>query len=140
MKRYVWTLLIVLSMMFAGCATPQLIDITSEPAKAAISINDEFIGKTPCTFQMEDVDDYGSLKVILEKSGFDSEMKRINKKKSGLYPQALHFVLEPSFTAGERKDAATGSQQQMGGQQMQGPTIVIPGVPALNPVEVVPQN
>ena len=135
MIKICWSLLLGLAMVCGGCATSQLIDITSEPSKAAVSINDEFIGKTPVVYDIEDVDDFKSLRVVIEKSGFESEMKRIRKKSSSkLFPAQVHFVLDPAYTAGEQKKAHT-NQQQMGGQQMQGPTIVIPGVaPAPAPV------
>ena len=118
MIKICWGLLLGLAMVCGGCATAQIIDITSEPSKAAVSINDEFIGKTPVVYDIEDVDDFKSLRVVIEKSGFESEMKRIRKKGSSeLFPARVHFVLDPAYTAGEQKKANT-NQQQMGGQQM----------------------
>jgi len=119
---------ITLAIVCVGCSTaPQIIDITSEPSKAAVSIDNEFIGKTPISYKIEEPDLHDSLKMVVEKSGFEAEMKRLPKKiSSELFPSRVHFVLEPTYTAGEMKRQTT-TPQQMGGQQMQGPTIIIPG-------------
>jgi len=126
MKEYLRLLLLLLTIVYTGCATSQLLDITSEPSKVAVSVDEEFIGKTPVSYEIEDVDDFDSLRIVAEKSGFESDMKRIKRKRSnGLFPSMVHFVLEPTYSAGERK-SANSSPQIIGGQQMQGPTIVIP--------------
>ena len=136
--RRLAVLVMALAMVCVGCATPQVIDFTSEPSKAAVSINDEFVGKSPLSYEIGDVDDYCSLQIVVEKSGFEAEMKRIKKKQSsGLFPSKVHFVLQPTYSAGEQKRAFSG-QQQMRGQQMQGPTIVIPSTGAVTPSPVVP--
>ena len=117
----------VLAMFCFGCATPQIIDITSEPAKAAVSVNNEFIGKTPCTFDVEDTGDYSSLKVVVEKGGFEADMKRLCKKPDKSFPTAVHFVMQPVVRADDLRPDNGDDHTTSNQQQMQGPTIVIPG-------------
>jgi len=107
------------------CSQSQLIDITSEPSKVAVSIDDEFVGKTPLSYQIEGFENYKSLKIVVEKRGFEAEMKRIQKKpSSGRFPSHVHFVLESQDRGNNRNQQPMGGQQ-MGGQQMQGPTIIM---------------
>jgi hypothetical protein len=141
MKTSLFAILMFTVVVCAGCATSQIVDITSTPSKAAVSINNEYIGKSPCSFEMTDVDDYESIKILIEKRGFESDMKRINKKKSnGLYPSAVHFVLEQNASALREEVARSQSisNQMSTPQQMQGPTIVIPGMPVTSAVPSLP--
>jgi hypothetical protein len=39
--------------------------------------------------------------IVVEKWGYESEMKRIEKEDSGLFPLKLHFVLQPTLTVHE---------------------------------------
>ena len=56
----------MLTIVYTGCATSQLIDITSEPSKVAVSVDEEFIGKTPVSYEIEDVADFDSLRIVVD--------------------------------------------------------------------------
>ncbi len=114
--------------MMAGCEQPQEIEITSEPSKVAISVDSEYVGKTPYVFGIDDVNKLEKIRFKFERFGYESELMTIHKKPTtDMFPGKIHVILEPSLTPGEAKEAVGGASQQMGGQQMQGPTIVIPG-------------
>ncbi|HDN27269.1 MAG TPA: PEGA domain-containing protein [Thioploca sp.] len=114
MKKLFWIAIMGLVIVGTGCgATRQVIDITSEPSKAAVSVNDEFIGKTPIIHKVEDVDEHDSLVIQVEKLGYESDMKRIEKKgtsifSSGKFPKKLHFVLQPTRSLHETKERLEG--------------------------------
>lgn len=96
-----WIPMMGLAIMSTGCATPQAIDITSEPSKAAVSVNNEYIGKTPIVHNVKNVKKHDSLVIIVEKLGYESDMRRVEKKGGGLikvgkFPKKLHFVLQPT--------------------------------------------
>jgi hypothetical protein len=115
MKKLFWIPIMGLVMIGAGCATQQSIDITSEPSKAAVSVNDEYIGKTPIVHKIKDVDDHDSLVIQVEKLGYESDMKRIEKKgggifSSGKFPPKLHFVLQPTLSPHETKEKVEGEE------------------------------
>ena len=98
-----WIFMIGLAIISMGCATSQTLDITSEPSRAAVSINDEYVGKTPTVHNIEKINEHDSLVIRVDKLGYESEMKRIKKKgvgifSSGEFPKRLHFVLQPTLT------------------------------------------
>jgi hypothetical protein len=108
-----WIPMMGLIMVGTGCATRQSIDITSEPSKAAVSVNDEFIGKTPIIHKVDDVDEHDSLVIQVEKLGYESDLKRIEKKGGGIFgsgkfPEKLHFVLQPTLSPHKTKERLEG--------------------------------
>ncbi len=104
----------------------QIIDITTDPPGASISIEGEFIGKSPTSFETNsELGD--SFNIVIKKriaGEVSTEMDRVKKKSSGKFPSKLHYFIEYS----KKPDVNNGGngQQQQGGQMM-GPTIVIPG-------------
>jgi hypothetical protein len=116
MKKLFWIPIMGLVMIGTGCCpTLQILDITSEPSKAAVSVNEEYIGKTPITHTVKDVDDHDSLVIKVEKLGYESDMKRIEKKGGGIFrcgkfPPKLHFVLQPTLSPHETKEKMEGEE------------------------------
>ncbi len=96
-KFFSGALTIVFCVFGTGCGTkPLVIDITTEPASVAVSINDQFIDKSPVYYKLENPDDYESLRVVVEKQCFVTLAKRLTKdENSGKFPSKLHFVLQP---------------------------------------------
>lgn len=127
--------------LLVGCATPQEIELTTEPSKVAVSVDGEFIGKSPLIYEIPDVNVIDKIRVRAEKINFESELRTVRKKKStGLFPDKVHMILEPTRSSGEVK--AGGQAQQQGASQMMGPTIVVgagkastPAKPATEPTE-----
>jgi hypothetical protein len=121
MKKFFWIAIIGLAMIGTGCSsigvTPQSIDITSQPPGAAVSINEEYIGNTPITHHVKDVNQHDSLVIKLEKLCYESNMKRLQKKgggifSSGKFPEKQNFVLQPIpiCSLPEREDALQGEE------------------------------
>ncbi len=97
-KLFCWISMMGLAMVGTGCATPR-VDITSEPSRAAVSVDHEYIGKTPVTHKIKD--DPDTLVITIEKLCYESEMRRLEKKGggwlgSGKFPEKVHFILQPS--------------------------------------------
>ena len=114
-------------LALGGCAKPQEIEISSQPANVAVSIDDEFMGKTPLIYEIDNIKRLDKLRIKLEKQGFDGELITLRKKSTtGMFPERVHKILEPSMTAGEAKGASSGSSSSTSGHMM-GPTIVVPG-------------
>ena len=105
MKKLFWIAIIGLAMIGTGCSSiltgpEQPIDITSHPSGAAVEINEDYIGDTPITHHIKDVNQHDSLVIKIEKLGYEAKMKRLEKKKgswfsSGKFPGKQHFVLQP---------------------------------------------
>ncbi|RKZ47998.1 MAG: hypothetical protein DRR16_15760 [Candidatus Parabeggiatoa sp. nov. 3] len=105
MKQLFWWIpMMGLAMVGTGCATPQ-IKITSTPSKASVSIlvleyEEYYIGKTPINYTVKDVNKRTTLTIQVQKRGYESEMKTIEKKPTGIFgfgggfPKKLHFDLE----------------------------------------------
>jgi hypothetical protein len=94
-------------MIGTGCSSiltgpEQSIDISSQPSGAAVFIGEEYIGDTPITHHIKDVNQDGSLVIKIEKLGYEAEMKRLEKKNgswfsSGEFPKKQHFVLQRRY-------------------------------------------
>ncbi len=106
MKKFFWIAIIGLAMIGTGCSSirviPQSIDITSQPSGSAVSVGEEYIGDTPITHHIKDVNQHDSLVIKIEKLGYEAEMKRLEKKKgswfsSGEFPGKQHFVLQRRY-------------------------------------------
>jgi hypothetical protein len=122
------------AVMGTGCEQPQEIEITSEPSKVAITVDNEYVGKTPYVYGIDDVNKFDKIRFKFERFGYESELMTLQKKPTtDMFPGKVHVILEPTLTPGEAKNAVGGQSQQMGGQQMQGPTIVIPGGSTIQP-------
>ena len=98
-KLFCWIPMIGLAMAVTGCATPR-IDITSEPSRAAVSVDNEYIGKTPVIHKIKD-DNRDTLVITVEKLCYESDLRRLEKKGGGLissgeFPDKVHFVLQPT--------------------------------------------
>ena len=111
-------------LLLGACATPQTINIETTPSGAAVSVDSEYIGRSPTKIDLRDVDDHKELRIVAEKSQFDSSVKTISKKRNGMFPNSVFLKLEPSLVHNTSGYAPSGSQQQT---TIQGPTIVMPG-------------
>ena len=137
MRKCLGMVIVMASMV--GCATPQTITIETSPAGAAVSINDEYIGRSPTIFEMQDASAYQRIQILAEKQSYETTLKLIKRKPNGTFPQQVFLKLDPTV-------AVSGMTTQMGGQQqggttIQGPTIVIPGMapaPQIIPPAVTP--
>ena len=126
-----WLGLVIVIASVAGCATPQTIIIETSPAGAAVSVDDEYIGKSPTVYEMQDASEFQRIRILAEKQSYETTAKLIKKKRNGMFPQQVFLKLDPSMSAAEHK-AFSGMTPQMGRQRhgettIQGPTIVIPG-------------
>ena len=119
------TLAIIFCGGLIGCTTPQSITIETTPSGAAISIDDEYIGKSPIVFDITNTNDFNRLRIVAEKQSFESALKTIKKKRTGLFAERVFMKLDPTMTAAAIKAAlSSGEQQQQ--TTIQGPTIVMP--------------
>jgi len=116
---------IALTILITACATSQSINIETSPPGAAISVDQEYIGRSPTTVDISDVDDIRNLRIVAEKAQFNTSSKTLKKKRNGLFPEQVFLKLDQPVNL-----MGGGSGQQQGGQQttIQGPTIIVPGV------------
>lgn len=124
------------ALILAGCATTKTVSVDSDPPGARIYKGADYLGDAPLSVELKEARGFSSKELYVMKAtkkGYVSSTKLINKKE---IPSRLFFELDkapvrPALGSG-------GSQQQMSPQQqMQGPTIVIPGSGG-QPVEVRP--
>jgi len=108
-----------------GCATQQTIGVETSPSGAAISVNSEYIGRSPAQVSLDDIKHIKTLRIDAEKAEYDTATKLIEKKSNGKFPGQVFLKLDPTSTS-----PLGGNGQVQGGQQttIQGPTIVFPGM------------
>jgi hypothetical protein len=111
-------------LLLGACATPQSINIETTPSGAAISVNSEYIGRSPAKIDLRDVGNHKELRIVAEKSQYDSAVKTIKKKRNRMFPNSVFLKLEPTIVQNTSGHAPGGSQQQT---TIQGPTIIMPG-------------
>jgi hypothetical protein len=124
--------MVAVALALLGCSTTRTVSIDSDPPGARIHKGAEYLGDAPLTVELKEAGPLSSRKfftLTATKRGYTTSTKVIDNKD---IPERLFFELEKE-PAGPA--SATGAQQQMQ-QQMQGPTIVIPG--RGEPVEVRP--
>lgn len=121
------------ALLLGACAKPQTIFIETAPPGAAISIDSEFVGRSPAQIDIDNVKKHKTLRIVAEKSAYQTSTKTLKKKKTGLFPKAVFLKLDETPT--RNTAGASGSGSQQGGQQttiqgptIQGPTIVFPGM------------
>jgi len=128
-RKYVFLGLLCVALM--GCETPQSITIETTPAGAAISVDSEYIGKSPVVFDIDDTHNMKRLHIVAEKQSHESTLKLIKKKSTGFFPERVFLKLDPSMSAAEIKTASGSANNQQSttiqGPTIQGPTIVVPG-------------
>lgn len=115
-----------IALLTGACATPQTISVETSPSGAAISVDNEYIGRSPAKIKMEDIDDIKELEVVAEKRYYETSVKTLEKKRNGKFPKKVFLKLEEEHV---RIHGSSGSGHMQGGQQstIQGPTIVYPG-------------
>lgn len=82
------------AIAFTACATPQSIDIETAPPGAAISVDSEYIGRSPTQIDIEDIDEVRSLRIVAEKARHQPATKTVGKKPNGRFPEAVFLKLE----------------------------------------------
>lgn len=126
-------------LLLGACATPQSINIETTPSGAAISVDSEYVGRSPAKIDLPDVGHHKELRIVAEKSQYESAVKTITKKRSGKFPKSVFLKLEPKVVqeTSNRGGGYGGSQQQT---TIQGPTIVMPGAGPAPQVSSPPPN
>ena len=135
---------IVLSALLGGCfAVPQTITIETAPSGAAISVDHEYIGRSPVDHDIKDIRKLNQLKIVAEIANYNLATKTIKKLKpqKERFPNAIFLKLDQTAALGANGSGGQGGQQQQGGQQttIQGPTIVFPGMSGTPTVTPAPQ-
>lgn len=123
MTKYILTFVCILSTTFGfGCTTKCL--IKSDPPGAHVSVNNQYVGDTPCVAEWKESDGLFERYVTLQvsKSGYITETRKVHRDI-----EALYFVLQPATADDTRVLTPTQQQEQQMQQQMSGPTIVITG-------------
>ena len=116
----------LLVLLLGACASvPQTIYIETTPSGAAISVNAEYIGRSPTQIDLKDVGHHQQLRIVAEKSQYTSTVKTLKKKSNRMFPGSVFLKLEPTIV--QNLNTPSGSQQQTA---IQGSTIVMPGADA----------
>jgi len=104
MKMYLC--IVAMAVLLGGCACT----VESDPQGAHVSLDGEYMGTTPCSFQWPG-GFYDKATIEVSKRTYETETRQVKRNTSRLF-----VVLHP--------EAASQGQQQSQQQQMQGPTIV----------------
>lgn len=129
-----------ITLLAGGCSTAsnlvgfgdeqQTIIVETTPSAAAISIDSEYIGRSPTSISLKDISDYKELKIEAAKADYDTATKIITKIRDDRFPNSVFLKLEPTRSAQNNQNTGSQGGQQQGGQQttIQGPTIVFPSM------------
>ncbi len=124
-------LIIVTILLLVACAKQQTISIETSPSGAAVSVDQEYIGRSPVDHDIDDTRKIVNLKIVAEKVNYNASSKTIKKlKNKERFPNAVFLKLDQVAPLLGTNGSGQGGQQQQGGQQttVQGPTIVFPGM------------
>ncbi|MFT5718597.1 MAG: hypothetical protein ACI9T7_002804 [Oleiphilaceae bacterium] len=130
MKYLRITLMVVAILSLVACARQQTISIETSPPGAAISVDQEYIGRSPVDHDIDDTRKISKIKIVAEKVNYNAASKTIKKlKNKERFPNAVFLKLDQVAPLLGANGSGQGGQQQ-GGQQttIQGPTIVFPGM------------
>ena len=87
-----WMFLVTLT--FVGCTTPQHIRIESDPKDAHVYVNDEYVGKSPCRYKIENLDLVDTLEIRARIRGKEHDRTVVRKKPDGHFPDSYMLILE----------------------------------------------
>jgi hypothetical protein len=113
-------------LLLGSCASvPQTINVETTPSGAAISVNSEYIGRSPIEINLKDVGHYQQLRIVAEKAQYTSTVKTLKKKSNRMFPGSVFLKLEPAIAHNQNTGQGRSASQQR--TTIQGPTIVMPG-------------
>jgi len=111
--------------------------INSDPSNADVSLNDEYLGSTPCEIYIDDKDFDVRRLLKISKRGYEPRLIRVKYRGEDYtddnFLDQVKVTLEPIQRYDDIRSLSSESapaqqqQQQQGPAQMMGPTIVIPG-------------
>ncbi len=122
----------------------EMIFIESDPGRASVTLNDEYICTTPCEFELDDKDPNLRRTLKFDKRGFDSSLLSIKYKedtwKDDNFSERYKVILQPVFTQNEYKQETGQAAAPASGPVIFGPTtttiapnnVITPSGPVIN--------
>lgn len=95
MKYLRITSIIVAVLSLVAFTSQQTISIETTPPGAAISIDQEYIGRSPIDHDIDDTGAISKIKIVAEKVNYNTASKTIKKLKTKKrFPNAIFFKLD----------------------------------------------
>jgi hypothetical protein len=150
-SRYVPYVQTIVKQTGTSSSTPEEIDIqlepkvheepiiiNSDPPNADVTLNDEYLGSTPCEIYINDKNPDERILVKISKRGYGAKLIRIKYRgetwQEDNFMDQIKVTLDPVLTYEDARTMSGGSTgQQQGSPQQMGPTIaptiVVPSGP-----------
>jgi hypothetical protein len=131
--------LLLTGLALASCASPQCVQIMSDPSGAHIFVNEEYVGQSPCNYEIANVDSVKALEIRARIRNKDIDGALLRKRSDGYFPSKSILVLDdPTPVAGDSSNGptvicppiVTGQQNYTGPTQQSGS--VVPSGPNYN--------
>jgi hypothetical protein len=85
-----------------------MLDIETSPPGAAISIDSEYIGRSPIAFNVKGIDrEHDSLRIVAEKTGYQSTAKTVVRNQSTkVFPTTMFLKLDEDIQPAANNNSA----------------------------------
>ena len=116
-----------------------MLSVETSPAGAAISVDNEYVGRSPVSVKLRGTMKLKDMNITAELEAHDLAAKVI-RKKSGRFPKQVFLKLDPTRAPAGGAGGGQGLQQGGTTTTVQGPTIIMPSMAPQQPQYQQPQQ